>query len=108
MSPTSYLTAPPRGGRTRIALGSGPSKARKLDRGAAIHDHAQAGGTGARCGSVVDHAELHPHRLGPDRDRLVDVFAHRRGASEQVDDLDSLVRRERVEAALSEQLVAGL
>ena len=107
MSPTSYLTAPPRGGQKIIAAIYAAFKARKLDRRAAVHDDAQARRAGALGGLVVDHAELHPDRLGADRDRLVDVRGDRRGAAEEVDDLDPSSGRQARVAALAEHLVAA-
>src|SRR3954447_7423400 len=103
MSPTSYLTAPPRGGCQIIAPLRGASKAGKLDRRAAVHDHAQARGAGALRRLVVDHPELHPDRLGADRDRLLDVRGDGGRAAEEVDALDALARRQARPADLAEQ-----
>ena len=78
----------------------------QLDRGTAVHDHAQARGAGSLGGGGVDHAELQPDRLGADRDRLVDVRAGLRGAPEDVDDVDRLVDVVHArDAALPEDLV---
>ena len=45
----------------------------------------------------VDHAELHPHRLRAERDRLVDVRARVVGAPEDVDHVDRAGRGEIVD-----------
>ena len=49
-----------------------------------------SGRFGARGGFLVDHADLHPHRLGADRDRFIDRFAGCLRAAEDVDDVDRL------------------
>src|SRR3954470_14191698 len=48
-------------------------KRRKLDRRAPVHDPPEARRAGALGGPRVDDAELHPDRLGADRDGLLDV-----------------------------------
>src|SRR5688500_2743167 len=100
MSPTSYLTAPPRDATINLSNSpraitqkSSQSEARKLDRRAAVHDHAQPRRAAALGGLFVVHAELHPDRPRADLDRLVDVRAGDRGAPEDVDHLDRLRHR---------------
>ena len=39
---------------------------------------------------MIDHAKLHPHRFGADRDRLIDDLAGVLGLAEDVDDVDRL------------------
>ncbi len=83
-------------------------KLRQLDRGAAVHHHVQARVARPRARRLVDHAQLQPHALGADLDRLVDVRARLGRAPEHVDDVDRLLDRvQRREAALAEHLVAG-
>src|SRR3954463_14258784 len=89
-----------------VSSGLETCKPRQLDRGAPVHDDPQARRAGPGRGPFVDHPELHPDRLGADRDRLVDVCRHGRGAAEEVDHLDAVTGRQDRVAALAEDLVA--
>ena len=64
------------------------AQAAVLDLRAAVHDHFDAGGLRAGRGFVVADAELHPHHLGADRDRVVDDRAGLIGGAEDVDHVD--------------------
>ena len=55
---------------------------------AAVHHHRQAGRFGAAGGLFVDHAFLHPDRLGAFADGRFHDFGHELGAPEDVDDVD--------------------
>ena len=111
MSPTSYLTAPPRGGQKILAAAMRPSSAGNSIAGQRSMTTRRPGRAGAFGGLVVDHAELHPDGLGADRDRLVDVRGDRGGAAEEVDDLDPEARlpaRECTRSPSSSSSTSGL
>ena len=69
---------------------SARSEAGPLDGRAAVHDHVEPGGGGPLGRGLVDHPELHPHRAGAHRDRLVGHRAGQRRAAEHVDHVDRL------------------
>src|SRR3954452_21319622 len=82
-------------GPTTTASGTRP-----LDLRAAVHHDKKPRVIGPRGSGFVDHAQLHPHRLRPDRDRLVDVRASVLGAAEDVHHLDRLPDRREIRVTL--------
>ncbi len=53
-----------------------------------VHHHQKSGLSRPLGSRLVDHAQLHPHALGADGDRLVDDGPDEVGAHEAVDDVD--------------------
>ena len=62
----------------------------ELDLRAAVHDDVEPGRRRPRRSGVVADAELHPHRLRPDRDRLVHHRPHLIGGPEDIHHVDGL------------------
>ncbi len=92
----------------RSSANRGDLQAGDFDRGAAVHHDLQSGGLGTGGGGLVDHAQLHPHRLGADRDRLIDDRADRVGAAEDIDDVDRVAQLVEVaEDEFAVQVFAG-
>src|SRR3954451_15734415 len=89
------------------ASGTGLHQARPVDLRAAIHHNEQTGIARPLRRCLVDHAELHPNRLGPDRDRLVDVLTGELAAPKDVDDLYALAERAKVREAFLAEDFAG-
>ena len=75
-------------GQNYLDGGVAIAEARDLNLWTAVHHHLESRGF-RFCGSfLVDHADLHPHRLGADEDRLVDRIGRRCRTAEDVDDVD--------------------
>src|SRR3954454_16950271 len=101
-------TSTDRPARARYAAATSPlwpaptttaSGTRPFDLGAAIHHHDQSCLTRTRGSLLVDHAQLHPHSLRPDRDRFVHVSTGELRAAKDVDHVDRLADRRQVRMA---------
>src|SRR4029078_7879498 len=80
-----------------------------FDLRAAVHHHLETSVLGELRGLVVAYAELHPHHLGADADRLARDAERRVGRTENVDDVTRLFYvDERGIDLLAEDLFAGL
>src|SRR5580700_2253693 len=95
-APICAIVMPPSGAATKAEIStirkssskrfmSLQSQAGNLDRRATVHDDLKALGFGAGGGVIIADAELHPHHLGTDGDRLVDYAARHFGPAEHVD-----------------------
>ena len=80
----------------------------EFDLWAAVHDDFDPRFLGALGGFVVADAELHPHHLGTDRDRVFHDRPHLVGGAKEIDHVDAVGNvAQRGISTLAQQFVAG-